>query len=69
MATVARYEALISGMIANDEPCGSPICSLTMMGHLLDGLPDELIDLVKALDDEWLAAHTHPTTDTKEHPF
>jgi hypothetical protein len=51
-----RYQELIKGMIANDEPCPSPTCGITMIGHLLDGLPDHLIDLVKHLDPDY-----HPT--------
>lgn len=45
-----RCKRLIRGMIANDDPCPSPFCDVSMMGHLLAGLDDELIELVKSQD-------------------
>jgi hypothetical protein len=44
------YRAIIEYMIENDERCGSPSCPLTMMGHLITGLPPELMDMIKEVD-------------------
>lgn len=44
------YRRIIEHMIKNDERCGSPSCPLSMMGHLITGLPLELMDLIKELD-------------------
>lgn len=45
------YRKLIRHMIKNDGPCQGPTCGLSTMGHLLDGLRPELIDLVRAEDE------------------
>jgi hypothetical protein len=44
------YRELLRLMIANDEPCPSPGCPVTDLGHLLVGVPEHLVDLVRAED-------------------
>lgn len=46
------YRELLRLMIANDEPCPSPHCPVTNLGHLLLGVPPDLVDLVRAEDPE-----------------
>lgn len=44
------YRELLRIMIAADEPCQSPQCPVTIMGHLLADAPPHLVDLVRAED-------------------
>lgn len=46
------YRELLRFMIEADERCQSPTCGVTMLGHLLAGLPPHLVDLVRAEDPE-----------------
>jgi hypothetical protein len=44
------YRDLLRAMIDADEPCQSPTCGLSILGHLLAGVPPHLVDLVRAED-------------------
>lgn len=47
---LTKYKRLVRGMIENDDRCQSPFCGVTMMGHLIIPLGDELVDLVRSQD-------------------
>lgn len=49
-ASIQPYRELIRHMIENDEPCQSPHCGMSMLGHLIIGSDRKLIDLVRAED-------------------
>lgn len=48
--TIEPYRRLLGELVERDERCPSPMCPVTMLGHMLDGLPQELVDLVRAED-------------------
>lgn len=48
--SIGPYRELLAAMVAADEPCPSPTCGVTVLGHLLIGLSPRLVDLVRAED-------------------
>lgn len=48
--TIEPYRELLAAMVAADEACAVPACPVSALGHLLSGLPQRLVDLVRAED-------------------
>jgi hypothetical protein len=48
--TVGMYRRLLVQMIASDAACPSLACPVTMMGHLLAGVDEHLLPLIKECD-------------------
>ena len=51
--TVDDYRQLIAELVKNDQACPGFGCGITNLGHLLLGIDETLIDLVKAEDPGW----------------
>lgn len=47
---VEPYRELIRALIAADVPCPSPGCGITTLGHLIDSLTADQVEMVRALD-------------------